>query len=321
MKFLSVIFLSVFCSINVWSQCDDFLVLDLPFSGNAYDFSGNGNGGNVIGAHLTEDRNGVQNSAYYFDGIDDEISISDDATLDLSEEWTISVWVKPDSGYGSFQTNHLSIVDKWGEGGIANAAYTLGISEGGFMEGLTYNGTQGTYNHTVEIIPIDEWTQLMVTRNNEGVLSYYINNVLVKEIANSIIPQNSTFPLKIGTAASPVVASAYPNSFRFKGVIDDVKIYTCALIVEDTNSIGISENIQNSAFIIEKNPVIDILKIVTNKDQIFSVLIYDNIGKMVCSKDNLRNSIDVSYLNSGMYFVNIVNDKGEIVAIKKIIKQ
>jgi hypothetical protein len=48
------------------------LVAHYPFNGNANDESGNGNHGTVHGAKLTQDRFGNPNSAYYFDGIDDE---------------------------------------------------------------------------------------------------------------------------------------------------------------------------------------------------------------------------------------------------------
>ncbi len=44
-----------------------------PFNGNANDESGNGNHGTVNGATLSSDRNGVANSAYNFDGVDDYI--------------------------------------------------------------------------------------------------------------------------------------------------------------------------------------------------------------------------------------------------------
>lgn len=48
-----------------------------PFDGNANDFSTAGRNGTVNGATLTTDRFGNANSAYYFDGINDSISIAD----------------------------------------------------------------------------------------------------------------------------------------------------------------------------------------------------------------------------------------------------
>lgn len=67
-----------------------------PFNGNANDESGNGNNGTVNGAMLTSDRNGVINSAYSFDGVDDFINgiIISYPTNNIS----ISVWIKHNTG-------------------------------------------------------------------------------------------------------------------------------------------------------------------------------------------------------------------------------
>ncbi len=59
----------------------DGLVGWWPFNGNANDESGNGNHGTVNGATLTKDSNGKSNSAYSFDGIDDNIEIQVNQSL------------------------------------------------------------------------------------------------------------------------------------------------------------------------------------------------------------------------------------------------
>ena len=53
----------------------DSLVAWYPFNGNANDETGNGNNGIVYGAILTADKDGNENSAYSFDGVDDYIEI------------------------------------------------------------------------------------------------------------------------------------------------------------------------------------------------------------------------------------------------------
>ena len=60
------------------------------FNGNAQDGSGNGNHGTVNGATLTTDRFGNQNSAYDFDGINDNISFSN---VPFVNQITISFWI------------------------------------------------------------------------------------------------------------------------------------------------------------------------------------------------------------------------------------
>ena len=75
----------------------DSYIAKYDFTGNPNDSSGNLLHGNVIGAQLTNDRFGILNSAYLFDGEDDNISIDHDSLLNLSnyERFSISLWVRP----------------------------------------------------------------------------------------------------------------------------------------------------------------------------------------------------------------------------------
>jgi hypothetical protein len=70
-----------------------------PFNGNANDESGNGNNGTVNGATLTSDRNGVANTAYSFDGIDDFLNGSI-SNLTSTYSSTISTWIKYEGNSG-----------------------------------------------------------------------------------------------------------------------------------------------------------------------------------------------------------------------------
>ncbi len=66
------------------------LVSYYPFSGNANDLGSSGNDGVVLGPELTTDRDDNENSAYYFDGVDDHILIPD--SLHITNDFTISFW-------------------------------------------------------------------------------------------------------------------------------------------------------------------------------------------------------------------------------------
>ena len=66
-----------------------------PFCGNANDASGNSNNGTVNGAVLTTDRFGNPSSAYSFDGVDDHITVPDNALL-RPKQISISVWYYTD---------------------------------------------------------------------------------------------------------------------------------------------------------------------------------------------------------------------------------
>src|SRR6266481_4068540 len=72
------------------------LVAYYPFNGNALDESGNGNNGTVVGATLTADRFGNENSAYYFSG-SQYISAPDSPSLNSTTGLTLAAWVKVSS--------------------------------------------------------------------------------------------------------------------------------------------------------------------------------------------------------------------------------
>jgi hypothetical protein len=101
MKKIIVILVSIYSvfTTNLMAQVPNYvptngLVGWWPFNGNANDESGNGNNGTVNGATLTTDRNGVANSAYSFDGINDLI-IAGTNGIPITTAISISVWIKP----------------------------------------------------------------------------------------------------------------------------------------------------------------------------------------------------------------------------------
>ena len=88
--FISVTVLSV-ASLQAQVNLDSGLVAYYPFNGNAYDESGNGYNGTVVGATLVKDRFDKGNSAYQFSG-NDFIDIGDKFN-DLSLPFTFSCWI------------------------------------------------------------------------------------------------------------------------------------------------------------------------------------------------------------------------------------
>jgi hypothetical protein len=85
------------------------LVAFYPFSGNANDASGNGNDLQVNGPVLTTGRNGANNSAYLFNGIQQsaEYLILTDISKFKGSKYSYSIWFKPTNFFPSTpaQTN------------------------------------------------------------------------------------------------------------------------------------------------------------------------------------------------------------------------
>jgi TolB-like protein len=88
---------------------NDGLVAFYPFDGNANDESGNKLHGTVSGATLIEDMYGNNESAYFFNGSTDYIDCGNGISSYITEDFTISVWIKWDGDIGNAYYNILSI--------------------------------------------------------------------------------------------------------------------------------------------------------------------------------------------------------------------
>ena len=64
-----------------------------PFNSNANDFTGNGNNGTIYGAQLANDRHGNTNSAYYFDGSNNNY-IATSILQTNPQIFSINIWFK-----------------------------------------------------------------------------------------------------------------------------------------------------------------------------------------------------------------------------------
>jgi len=92
-----------------WPIINDDPIAYYPFNGNANDESGHGNNGVADGAVWTADRFGNANSAYYFDGQDDLITVPNGNSLSITGDITLSAWVF-DNGISS--SDYHTIINK-----------------------------------------------------------------------------------------------------------------------------------------------------------------------------------------------------------------
>ena len=151
------------------ADLNDGLVAYYPFNGNAEDASGNGNNGTVNGATLTEDRLGNADSAYSFDGNNDYIEVEDDHSLDLTNTFTISLWIKQTSvrrlGY--------RLVDKVTAG--VGDGYGLDTFDGKGGQGIRLIGAQKNIA-AMSTHSLNEWHYVAVTFLN-GISNFYLEGI------------------------------------------------------------------------------------------------------------------------------------------------
>jgi uncharacterized protein (TIGR02145 family) len=106
--FTLLAFLFILLTVNAQIPIDG-LVAWYPFNGNANDESGNGFDGTVYGATLTADRYGNPSSAFYFDGVNDNIITNTMCVLGGNKR-TVSFWAKTES----LNTTHGMVAVTWG---------------------------------------------------------------------------------------------------------------------------------------------------------------------------------------------------------------
>lgn len=201
-------------------------VLCYPFDGNADDISENHNDGQVHGAILTEDRFGMSDSAYYFDGVDDYISF-DASKMPLgASPRTITAWIKADGFPPDLVETHGSraTVIGWG---ISNWDQ---LSEMQIVSTRLCFHYYGNDNFSGELLAADEWYQLSIVYTHETV-SLYINGVEERQEASVINTPIGTG--RIGAYPDPET-EGYDSSY-FHGTIDDVCVYDRALTEEQIN--------------------------------------------------------------------------------------
>jgi cell division protein FtsB len=190
-------------------ELSEGLVAHYPFSGNAEDHSGNENHLTVNGATLSEDRFGMTESAYSFDGKDDYLFTDLD---DRKGDFTLSLWAKADDIEQSRYRSVINIHDK-----TPGSAATCQIHTSG--------GRYPTYqlfssNPESFALVTTEWQHLAVTvsgkvvrfyENGKHIYSQELEGGAANKFSNIIIGQNRN------------------RDRKYSGHIDDVYVYNRAI--------------------------------------------------------------------------------------------
>ncbi|MCP4119753.1 MAG: hypothetical protein GY737_31010 [Desulfobacteraceae bacterium] len=237
--FLSFLFIlgliSFYNTPFVFADISDGLVAYYPFDGDAKDKSGNKNNGTVHGAILTEDRFGNANSAYYFDGIDDYITVLDSLDLRLNNtDFTLSAWIYETNRNSSYQD---AILVKRGYGNQNGWFWSIRGSLDYELDdiGKAHYHVSGGYDpsaKSTQKIVLNSWTHLLVKyRCDDQTINIYINGVLDNTVY-SIPSPNPTNASKLMIGADSHVNET-DRKYHFHGKIDDIAIYNRALSEEE----------------------------------------------------------------------------------------
>jgi hypothetical protein len=144
-------------------------------------------------------------------------NINDNSLLNLSNRFTISIWIKPNMDSCLFDIKgYIDLIGRWGGTGKNNSSYAIVLRPDGTIQARTYNVTEGnTWISTKAKINDNNWNSIIMTRNSDGNFRIFINGTLVAK-SYIAIPQSSNYELFIGKRRDD-------RSF-FYGYIDDLVI-------------------------------------------------------------------------------------------------
>jgi prepilin-type N-terminal cleavage/methylation domain-containing protein len=203
-------------AVGIWS-------FDEGAGPTAFDKSGYGNHGTLVGnTHFVsgEDNTphwyvneGQGRSALSFDGSGDYVNCGSNSSLNITDEITIEVWVKPSSSqltYADIAGNHGGASQGWA---IQQSGNNLNLFYFIYGNGASWQGQSLTTQ-----LSTDKWQHFVVLKD-ETTIRHFLNGSEVGnvDISGNIVPR---LPLWIGLG--------YPNRY-FNGSIDEVRIYERAL--------------------------------------------------------------------------------------------
>ena len=227
---LSILLLLANCA-TAQINLNQGLIIYHPFSGNATDAGTNGINGTVINATLTSDRNGIPNSAYYFDGSTAYIELPYNNLYNFSAQgaFSISVWVLPDQN-NSWPAQAVVVKSPF------HSDFTLSQWNYGTYI-LNYKAMSGYANNHIlngtTLFTINQcWYNITSTYNN-GVWNLYVNGKL--ESTNTA---QTNFILQDGF--SKIVFGKKGEAFGdfYKGKMDEVRIYDRVFTQDEIDSLA-----------------------------------------------------------------------------------
>ena len=288
-----------------------------PFNGNANDESGNGNDGVVNGPTLTNDRFGLPNKAYSFDGVNDLINFINNTNLNVTGDITISCCVV---------SNHIFSQQQlvwFGDSQYEKDPYSIAINSsnefyfrkdiltGNFVTQLNYQPNNTLmYNHIVGVY-----------NSSDTEMKMYINGLLVDSVNLDCSINYNTQNMFLNFGGVDNGSGPYPQFFR--GDLDDIGIWNRGLtdteilnLYNATNgnissSVGVTELNNGVNLLAYPNPAETILQIKINPNLIGQKYkLYDSFGKVIMFGDAVNDylPIDVSNLPNGVYIFNILNE-------------
>ncbi len=300
---------------------DSCLVAYYPFDGNAIDVIYENNGV-VDGAVLTYDRFGVDSSAYSFDGIDDFILVPNAPQIN-PQNITLCVWYKTVSfegiGNNAIVEKPFDILDE------PYYQYHIGVV------GDQY--TNNAYSRFQTDLSVDSVRVKHYTQDNFWTVGewYFLcssfDGLYYRTYINGILFDSTYSPGTVTSYDRDMYIGKFGNYESYTpGVIDDIRIYSCAL---DQESITVLYNADyTNVEVVDINPQVKIYPNPTRENivieyytKIGKISMSNILGAVVLNQELISNQINLSDYKTGLYFLKVFDENGSLIAAEKVIKK
>ncbi|MEL6867606.1 MAG: LamG-like jellyroll fold domain-containing protein, partial [Bacteroidota bacterium] len=316
----------------------DSLVAYYPLDNNGLDESVNDNHALEVNEPLpTEGVWGEENTAYFFDGLDDYIEIPNNPNISVnnSDSFAISLWLNlpPNQVDQDGQVN--DILSKWSAITSDGYGYTLRIFNQNSIEsgklwfgrfdtnGSGCSGLLGLFS--IRTINDLEWHHVVIQRRSNGQIEMYLDGRLEGTIQdNAICSVENDQNLFLGMRTLDNLPSGGRRNLT--GTIDELRVYDRPLSQADIDQLfdPVVTNVQNlsslAAIKVYPNPISTnqniTLEIPPGKT-LQRAMLYDVRGRMVQRSTETDLRVD---LPSGVYWLRAILDNEQVGVTRLLIE-
>jgi hypothetical protein len=289
------------------------LLLYLPYNGNAIDESGNGNNILVYQASLVPDRFSVPDRAFFFDGADDHMLITNTPALNFQNSITVNFWIKVSSFFQreSYPISHGNWENRW-------------------KISITNKKIRWTIKTTNGIVDLDSKTELQ--SDSLYNISAMFNGSDIELFINGELDAYKMWGGTINqTNYDLVIGQSLPGNYNygFRGILDEIRIFDYAISMDDIISFydltsDINDRIDNlpDNFLLAQNypnpfNFATVIELSIPSLSNVTIKVYDILGNEIANLVNkelapgnyrLNFDTDKLSLSSGVYFYKLISD-------------
>ncbi|MDT3738354.1 MAG: LamG-like jellyroll fold domain-containing protein [Candidatus Kapabacteria bacterium] len=207
----------------------DNTVLNMPFDGSYQDVSNSKLTTICSNSNYGTGRKGDANGSFAFLNRN-TITVKNNYVIDFTNNFSVSFWINPNSGYGFDMIDNLvHVLGRAGGTGTNSSSWYVELSSLGNIIFGTYNtSSQSSRQSTNSKIEVGKWTHVCIIYSN-SIVSFYVNGDLDKEMSIPP-PQTSNYDIHIGGRV--ITSNRYLN-----GYLDDLKIYNKVLTSDEVMSL------------------------------------------------------------------------------------